>query len=104
MTDVKYKPCCGRRCLVHGCKIREAGGCYCVCRLMDSINTFNTVIEGRSLHKASVYIPDDAIRQKAWDSLSDEQKTEEIHYRDVIAPQALIYLTKRLKTILLSNK
>jgi hypothetical protein len=33
---MKYKPCCGRRCLLYRCETQESGGCSCVCRLVDA--------------------------------------------------------------------
>lgn len=45
---MKYKPCCDTRCLVGGCKTREDGGCYCVCRLKDAESSRLSLLEGRS--------------------------------------------------------
>lgn len=42
---MKYKPCCGRRCLLGNCETRESGGCYCVCQLVDHINTLEQLIK-----------------------------------------------------------
>jgi hypothetical protein len=41
----KYNPCCDRRCLVYGCKTKETGGCYCVCRLIDAKNDYERILE-----------------------------------------------------------
>jgi len=43
---MKYKPCCGSRCLLGYCETRENGGCYCVCRLIDHIHTLEGLING----------------------------------------------------------
>lgn len=45
---MKYKPCCGRRCLLASCKTREAGGCYCLCRLKDMEGSLISMLKGHS--------------------------------------------------------
>lgn len=36
--EMKYKPCCGMRCMLGNCETRDSGGCYCTCRLVDYIH------------------------------------------------------------------
>jgi len=73
---MKYKACCERRCLIHKCKIRDQGGCYCVCRLSDAISQIQSVIDGKTIRyeMGFVYIPDDDLRQKDIDRMTKEQK------------------------------
>ena len=56
---MKYKPCCDRRCLLGCCEIREAGGCYCVCRLKDHECSLERALEGTVSIKndSFIYIP-----------------------------------------------
>lgn len=45
---IKYKPCCDKRCGVSGCKTKEDGGCYCLCRLKDAKSTMLSLLDGTS--------------------------------------------------------
>ncbi len=58
-NEFKYKPCCGRRCLLGSCETRESGGCYCLCRLKDHENTLNDLLSGKVFQKdvGIIYIP-----------------------------------------------
>ena len=53
---MKYKPCCGTGCLVGGCRTREAGGCYCVCRLKDREQTLQDLIYGKCYRRNGVIV------------------------------------------------
>jgi hypothetical protein len=55
----KYKGCCGKRCMVHGCKIKDSGGCYCVCRLKDAENQCLNLLDGQSYRQNGgiIYVP-----------------------------------------------
>lgn len=61
MSEIKqkYKPCCGRRCLLGICQTRAEGGCYCLCRLKDYEDECLSISEGRSYRSngAVVYLP-----------------------------------------------
>lgn len=47
----QYTLCCNSVCLLGNCKTREAGGCYCVCRLKDAESSCISLIEGKSYRK-----------------------------------------------------
>ena len=51
-----YKPCCGKRCMVGGCEIRDAGGCYCVCRLKDHESTLLDLLDGSAYAEGTCII------------------------------------------------
>lgn len=77
---MKWKPCCDKRCCVGNCEIREAGGCYCVCRLYDRLNHLNNVQNGRTIVSefkgmvgCSTY-PDLNNAKENYSKLSPEQK------------------------------
>lgn len=90
---LKYKPCCDRRCLLANCKTRDNGACSCVCRLMDSINTCNSILEGSSFKMGSIYIPPGEYRDIFIASLSEEERCSEMKY----AKESLIDLHKLIK-------
>lgn len=73
---MKYKPCCGRRCMVAKCETKEQGACYCICRMHDSLRNLESIVEGRTLYDGigMQYIPDDAYRQKIFHSWSLEKQ------------------------------
>ena len=78
---MKYKPCCGKRCMVLGCETKEQGACYCICRMHDQISHLESIIEGSTLYDGigMQYIPDDQFRKKVFDSWSIEKQET---YRD----------------------
>lgn len=73
---MKYKPCCYIRCLVHGCKVKEEGGCYCLCRMFDHISSLESIQKGNIILDGivSIYYPDKEKAKKHFDRLSDEDK------------------------------
>lgn len=54
----KYKPCCGRRCLLSKCATRDQGGCYCLCRLKDREGTILSLLAGRFYRRCGGIIYD----------------------------------------------
>ena len=44
---MKYKPCCGRRCVLGNCPTQASGGCYCLCSLKDHESQLEDLISGR---------------------------------------------------------
>lgn len=56
---MKYKPCCDSVCLLSYCETREAGGCYCVCRIKDSESSLISELKGETFRQreARVYVP-----------------------------------------------
>ena len=68
---MKYKPCCGRKCLNGYCEIRDNGGCYCACRLSDYINTLKKLIDGTQVH-ANMYFPDPIATQQFYEKNKEE--------------------------------
>ena len=93
---IKYRPCCDRRCCLCHCKTSSAGGCYCVCRIVDSIQHLQDVIDGIQL--GGVYIPHPLLRQQYWNKLSPEMQKEYTHYRTEVAPKHLKEAKEKLKT------
>lgn len=53
---MRYKACCNSVCLIGNCKTRDAGGCYCVCRLKDYEDTLLSVLEGSSFWEGGGFI------------------------------------------------
>jgi hypothetical protein len=75
---MKYKPCCVRRCGVGGCKTREQGGCYCICRLIDAIHMTKNIIEGKSFRKNGMIVtPAADLRKEYLPGLTKEAKKVE---------------------------
>lgn len=85
------------RCLVLGCEIKEQGGCYCCCRLIDHINGLKRTIEGYTLGNGCCYFPTLEGRQLALRCMSSERQFEEELYRNEIAPKQLKRYEKILK-------
>lgn len=56
---MKYKSCCGRRCLLGSCETRDVGGCYCVCCLKDLESSLTNIISGSTYRQGNgiIYIP-----------------------------------------------
>ena len=81
---MKYKPCCDRRCLVHGCEIREKGGCYCLCRMFDSISSLESVLQGNTIlsEGGQIYYPDIEKAKEHFYRLSPEQQEYNKEYRE----------------------
>jgi hypothetical protein len=96
---MRYKPCCDRRCAVFGCEARDAGACYCVCRLIDEINNLKSVIKGVTVNWGCVYVPDKDKREAWYCSLSNEQREYEDRFRMIIAPERLLVLEERLSAL-----
>jgi hypothetical protein len=97
---MKYKPCCGKRCLLANCKTREEGGCYCVCRLWDHIHDMQNIIDGWSFAGAGrgiVYIPDEVTRKSYVNGLTETQREEMERFKNEEAPKRLKELQERLK-------
>jgi|SRR5271170_2361104 len=93
----KYKACCGRRCLVLGCKINENGGCFCACRSNDSIQTLKRAIDGSMIYRGSIYYADPNERQKHLDRMTPEQRAREDHFRLIEAPELLKKYEEKFK-------
>lgn len=53
---MKYKTCCARRCMVHGCDTKDNGGCYCLCRLKDREHTLLSLLDGTSYREKGFII------------------------------------------------
>jgi hypothetical protein len=72
---MKYKPCCGTRCLLGNCDTREAGGCYCVCRLVDAKHSCEKVLDGSMFVKnnALIYVPGH------YTDLTEEERANALH-------------------------
>lgn len=73
---MKYNPCCDKRCLVHGCQIREEGGCYCLCRLMDHLSQIKSASLGHTIYQGGgiIFYPDIEEAKSHLDRLSEEDK------------------------------
>lgn len=79
--------------MLGSCKTRDAGGCYCICRLIDSIETCKSILSGDSFKRGSIYIPPGKFRDKFIATLSDEEKSEDMKF----AAEELIKLQEILK-------
>jgi hypothetical protein len=95
----EYKPCCTRRCLLANCKTRNAGGCSCVCDLVDAIHNLEMVIEGTLVGQGCIYFPDSQKREDFLNRMSEDRRKEEESYRYVIAPEHLKKLKERLNAL-----
>ncbi len=95
----QYKPCCERRCLVHGCKTREQGACYCICKMWDSVHHLESIIEGKTLYDGigMQYIPDDEYRKKVYDSWSKEKQETFQEFKNVEAPNLMKKIKNKIK-------
>jgi hypothetical protein len=95
---MKYKPCCGKRCMVAGCETKEQGACYCICRMHDQIRDLERIIEGRTLYDGigMQYIPNDQFRQQVLDSWSDVEK-ETLRLFKLEAPNLILKFKEKLK-------
>ena|ERR1700691_974357 len=56
LIEMKYKPCCGHKCMLANCEISEAGGCYCICRLVDYIEDIEDVLSGEMIYQNGAFI------------------------------------------------
>lgn len=75
-NKLKYKPCCGRRCLNFTCETRENGGCYCLCRLIDYIHTLEDIIHDRGVIKyGRIYLLPGSF-EKFKENMNEEEKIE----------------------------
>jgi hypothetical protein len=92
----KYKACCSARCLLSNCKVRDNGGCQCVCRLVDAIHTYESVIEGTSISSGCCYVPDENLTKKMLDNMSEKERKKEDFFRTEIAPVILENLKRYL--------
>jgi hypothetical protein len=79
----KYKACCGTRCLVHGCKINENGGCYCACRASDHIGTLKSIKSGHTLTcgRGTIYYPNE---ESAKEHISRMNENDRMAYEKLI--------------------
>ena len=93
---VRYKACCNTTCLVSRCETREAGGCYCVCRLVDQIHNLEQVIEGVVVGLGCIYLPSQEKRDAWFNGLSEEMKAKELQFRNVEARILLIRAKREL--------
>ena len=92
----RYKPCCQKRCLLANCETRDAGGCSCVCDLVDVIHNLEMVIEGIIVGQGCIYFPDSERRESFLNSMDEERRKKENHYRYVEAPEHLKKCKERL--------
>ena len=100
MNDVKkYKPCCGKRCLLGNCKHRESGACYCCCRLLHEINELQSVISGITLYdgRCFVFFPSKESREENLNKWCDEDKEKNRIFREIEAPKLLEEYLEDLK-------
>jgi hypothetical protein len=100
-----YKPCCESTCLLGKCDTREAGGCYCICRLVDRINGLKRCINpgenGRDIYYstgAAIYYPTKELFEQAHKALSPEELQFFDNYRLVVAPKLLEVAEHELET------
>jgi hypothetical protein len=97
----KFKPCCASICMVYGCKIQKAGGCYCICRLVDHMNQLKRIVDGdtrtiRMTNGGCIAFGDKDKAEEFYQKLSEEDKK----YNDNFikqAPAALKELEDELK-------
>ncbi len=99
-----YKPCCELACLVAGCKTRESGGCYCLCKLIDKKNdlTSNSIIAKTVFNNrgGEIYFSDQEKAEKYRDSLDEESKRIDREFRIKI-PDLLVELEDLIKSYLI---
>ncbi len=91
---MKFKPCCHNRCLLGNCAIAKAGGCYCVCRLHDALESAKSHQAGNIF--GSIYVPPEFVKQY-WDNLSEVEKQEEIDYRENKLPKLIENIQNEIK-------
>lgn len=96
---MKYKPCCNKRCMVHGCKTKEQGACYCICRIHDHISSLQSIIEGRTLYDGIgfLYIPDAQYIEKIFNSWTKEKQDTSKEFKDIEAPKLIQKYQEKLK-------
>ncbi len=96
---MRYKPCCNRKCMVHGCKTKEQGACYCICRMWDSIHNLESIMEGRTLYDGMgfQYIPSNEFREQVYNSWSDEKKQVFQEFKNFEAPKLIQKMKEKLK-------
>ncbi len=84
--------------MVAGCKTKEQGACYCICRIHDKIIDLESIIEGQTLYDGigMQYIPDDQFRQEVLDSWSEEKK-ENLRLFKLEAPNLILKFKEKLK-------
>lgn len=77
---MKYKPCCDRRCLLGTCKIRDNGGCYCLCRYFDHLNTLESGLNGNIIFygEGNVYYPDVETTSKILNKMDNKSKEKHL--------------------------
>jgi hypothetical protein len=100
---MKYKPCCGRRCLLANCQTRDNGGCYCVCRIKDNIEILESTIRGEMLEMGSLFIPSVEKREEYKKNMAEERREADRKFREEEAPVLLMELKNKLKEYILDE-
>ena len=95
---MKYKPCCDRRCLKHGCITREEGGCSCLCSLFDHLHSLKRVQEGYIIKVGigEIYYPNLDMAREMADRLPEKDKSENQKYLESI-PARMKEIEDRIK-------
>jgi hypothetical protein len=95
---MKYKPCCDRRCLKHGCTTREQGGCSCLCGLFDHLHSLKRVQEGYIIKVGvgEIYYPNLDMAREMADRLPEKDKSENQKYLESI-PTRMKEIEDRIK-------
>lgn len=78
--------------------MRDEGGCYCACRLVDSIHSLESAIEGYTLVHGSCFFPSIEARNSRYEKLSQELREREDHYQNIEAPKLLKQATELLES------
>ena len=99
--SMKYKPCCGSTCLLAHCETRDHGGCYCICRLIDHIESLKDTIASILIEEGSIYIPNPEKRAFFLYSMSSTQKEKHKEFKENKAPKLLAEAEERLKGYLI---
>lgn len=96
---MEYKPCCDRRCLVHGCKIREKGGCICLCSLFDHMSSLESMEKGNTILYGigNIYYADIEKAKELFDRLSEDEKKRNLHAR-LNAKENIDKIKEKIKT------
>jgi len=93
---MRYKACCDKRCLNSHCEVREAGGCYCICRLVDCIRDLERAVDGELVCCGTVYCPEQKDRDEWFNRQSEEAQKIELNFRINVAPERLKDLKAQL--------
>jgi hypothetical protein len=86
------------RCLLGECKIREEGGCYCLCRLFDKLDDCISIQNGKiiPINGGSIYCPDPEEIKKRIEQISDQEKVIYQEYLEKL-PGMIISLENKIK-------